>query len=337
MAPELPSLQDVEQYNELSTHHAWNPSCNLSEKVWQHGWGIDGYPYLSPQSHFLIESRTESSASKGKLRPPAWAPHYGYPEALVKPAERLAEPNAHADKDLKDEVNDSVERWVQDAAVKHLKLPEDVLEVLDEVVRSFKACDREGFMTALERLKQFEEKLCSKKDLQVRNSQLLEAYAGRVPLQPQATSRLQDVEKELVQRLARVVSQDPESAKRFVEDFPEPIRTIIEPYRMAREASEIAPPRRRGTSAATGTEQQHHFKWKKSPPLPGYPPYQLVEKEPAQRAVTTVNLTDKEPRLSQAVLQLPNTEEKWERRWEQDLVWHPGILYAAHQAPPHVR
>lgn len=43
-----------------------------SEKGWQHGWSYEGYPYLSPGSHFLRARRPSAGA-------PPWAPHYPYP------------------------------------------------------------------------------------------------------------------------------------------------------------------------------------------------------------------------------------------------------------------
>ena len=42
-----------------------------SDSEWQHGWSYEGYPYLSPSSHFLRARRSNAA--------PPWAPHYPYP------------------------------------------------------------------------------------------------------------------------------------------------------------------------------------------------------------------------------------------------------------------
>ncbi|CAE7616774.1 gatm [Symbiodinium sp. CCMP2456] len=297
-------------------------SLNCTGRRWSHGWGIDGHPYLDTSSQFLHLSKPQPVAA----RAPAWAPSYPYPRALRGPGSALQEPTVEGTK-REPGTGSLVEAMETAAAASSAPsaLPEDLLHSLDDLSAALGSLDQPGVLAALQRLKTFrfeEEGLMAS-----RAKDLLDAYTGRrSPPPPCQSWKLRAVEKEIYRRFREVCVKNPEGIQHFIESgLPAQLLSILEPYRLAKKAAEISAPLAKGpkptpvtTTTATGASK--------------------AAASATYRAVVPARIGASEATLSSAALQLPwSSEECWERRWEQDLVWHPGILYAAHQALPQQR
>ncbi|CAE7567466.1 gatm [Symbiodinium sp. CCMP2592] len=301
-------------------------SLSYTGRRWSHGWGVDGHPYLDSSSQFLHLSKPQPAAP---ARAPAWAPSYPYPRALRGPGSALQEPTLDARK--REPGTGSLLEAMETAAAAAAPsaLPEDLLHSLDDLSAALGSLDTPGVLDALQRLKTFlfeEERLMAS-----RAKDLLDAYAGRrSPPPPCKSWKVRAVEKEIYKRFREVCSKNPEGIQHFMENgLPSQLLSILEPYRLARQAADISAPL---------AKQSPKPKPQVTTPTTPTTGSRDAAVSASHRAFAPARIRASEAKLSSAALQLPwSSEECWERRWEQDLVWHPGILYAAHQALPQQR
>lgn len=332
------------QLREEAGRRWWDESALYTEKGWEKGWSLDGYPYLASTGHFLSVPPVSSGASVA----PAWAPRYAYPAAFSgRPATGSSSvgqvPRSPRSKISTDPAAEVYE-LIQDGEVKSdpldpAGLPDAALKALDSLEAAFQRSDPESLMTAVRELGEvFDQSL-----LASRAEELLGSTTGDTSLRKCRNSKIAALESEILKRFAKAFAQRPERTKEFVQrGLPEQLLAPLQRHRMRRVVREM-------TSASKGL-QDHRGSLGSSqrqpsaePPMPPMPPYQLPGAQPApaapQRAVTPCHLSNKdEAQLSQAVLKLPwSGNQQWERRWEQDVIWHPGILYGSHQALPQQR
>ena len=317
---------------------------NYTGRKWSHGWGIDGHPYLDTSSQFLLLPSKKPPAA---ARAPAWAPSYPYPKALGRrvedrPAPEECKPSARS-------LVDAVEASGSDAFVTLPcpSLPEDLLKSLDDLSAALGSLDAEGgvassqrahrgsslgvahfpdsmagLVTALGQLRGFtsgEDKL-----MKSRARDLLDAYAGRQgPPPPCRSWKVRTVERQIVRRFKEACAKNPEDLRQFIEtDLPDQLLTILQPYRLAREAAAVSAP-----TAEAG--------------FPTLPPKKNLASNAGVNhevhAVTARSIGAAQAKASAAALQLPwSSEECWERRWEQEplipLVTRHGHFQAIHDA-----
>eukprot|EP00930_Biecheleria_cincta_P001587 TRINITY_DN102723_c0_g1_i1.p2 TRINITY_DN102723_c0_g1~~TRINITY_DN102723_c0_g1_i1.p2 ORF type:complete len:352 (-),score=77.44 TRINITY_DN102723_c0_g1_i1:144-1199(-) len=289
----------------------------MTEKGWEHGWGIEGHPYIAHSNMFIMEEAgKEVGAAKrsGPAVAPPWAPRYAYPRAL--------DPDSEAPKD--EQKKNPLDILVQDALESpEAKLPHDAMAAIEDVALAFQRCDKHEFMMALDRLQACQERVCSRQ--------------GNGAGGPALDVRMQAFERELLKRFAKLSFSDPEAHAAFLESLPGPIRNVLEPIRLVEEAAKVLAPERKAAGASNAAAGAA-YNWDQRPAPASILPYQQdgERKRPAQIGKTELNC--EKPGMSQAVIKLPwSSEEKWERRIEQDLMWHPGCYFAAHQANPNQR
>lgn len=292
----------------------------MTEKGWEHGWGIEGHPYIAHSNMFIMEEagkEDEAERRSGPAVAPPWAPRYPYPRSL--------DPSAEAPEDQ--QRKNPLDILVQDTLESpEAKLPQEAMAAIEDVAMAFQRCDKQEFMMALDRLQACQERVCSRQ-----TSATMANGAGP----PALDVRMQAFERELLKRFSKLSFSDPQAHAAFLESLPGPIRSVLEPIRLVQEASKVvAPEQRAAGNAAAGAA----YNWEQRPAPSSILPYQqdAERKQPAQIAKTELNC--EKPGMSQAIIKLPwSSEEKWERRIEQDIMWHPGMYFAAHQANPNQR
>ena len=167
-------------------------------------------------------------------------------------------------------------------------------------------------MAALQQLRRLRFS-CEEEALMVsRAKDLLDAYVGRQhPPNPAKSWRVRLLEKELFRRFREACAKNPAGIQRFIgAGLPEELRSIVEPYRMAKQAAEMS-------NLGSSTTEKHT----KRPAAAAVPARHTCSPAPAevQRAVAPGGLGAAEAQLSSAALKLPwSSEECWERRWEQE-------------------
>lgn len=288
----------------------------MTEKGWEHGWSIEGHPYIAHSNMFIMEEagkEDDAAARSGPAVAPAWAPRYPYPRAL--------NPKSEAQKEQ--QRTNALDILLQDTLESpDAKLPLEALAAIEDVALAFQRCDNHEFMMALDRLQSCQERVCGAR----------EAMAANVA---QPGPAMAVFERELLKRFSKISFSDPEAHAAFLESLPGPIRSVLEPIRLVEEASKVAEREQKTSGSASAADAVYN--WDKRPTPSSILPFDQEErKRPAQIAKTELNC--EKPGMSQAVIKLPwSSEEKWERRFEQDLMWHPGCYYASHQANPNQR
>ena len=181
-----------------------------------------------------------------------------------------------------------------------------------------------GVLDALQRLKTFffeEERLMAS-----RAKDLLDAYAGRRnPPPPCQSWKVRAVEKEIYRRFREVCAKNPEGIQHFIENgLPAQLLSILEPYRLARQAADISAPlakqhpkpKPQVTATTTGSGD--------------------TTVSATHRAVVPAGIRASEAKLSSAALQLPwSSEDCWERRWEQESRLNYGRQLPSRASCPH--
>lgn len=218
-----------------------------SEKDWEHGWSLDGYPYLSSTSHFL---RVPSAPSGSGTRSPSWAPRYPYPAACggEKTSSSSKEPQRTSKERLAADVH-SLMHGVNDvigSIGSPNKLPDEALEALDALEVAFQSSDPEALMSAIQQLGQ----LYDSSQLSRRAEELL----GDAPLKKCRNLQIAALESEILKRFAKAFAQQPERTKEFVQSgLPEQLLAPLQRHRMVRTVREMtsgAP-----ASSATGSAE----------------------------------------------------------------------------------
>lgn len=287
----------------------------MTEKGWEHGWGIEGHPYICHSNLFIMEEagKDEAAVQSGPAVAPAWAPRYPYPRAL----------NPKSEPQEEQQKTNALDILLQDTLESpEAKLPLDAMAAIEDVALAFQRCDKHEFMMALDRFQSCQERVCGARAATSANA------AERGPV-------MAAFERELLKRFSKISFSDPEAHADFLESLPGPIRSVLEPIRLVEEASKVVGREHKATGYVSAADATYN--WEKRPAPSSILPYDQEErKRPAQIARTELNC--EKPGMSQAVIKLPwSSEEKWERRIEQDLMWHPGCYYASHQANPNQR
>lgn len=326
------------QLREEAGRRWWDESALYTEKGWENGWSLDGYPYLASSSHFLSVPAVSSGASVA----PAWAPRYAYPTALSGTGSSSGVPSKKRTDPLAAGVYDLMQGEVKSDPLDPAGLPDAALKALDSLEVAFQRSDSESLMIAVRELGEvFDQSV-----LASRAEELLGSTVGDTSLRKCRNSKIAALESEILKRFAKAFAQQPERTKEFVQrGLPEQLLAPLQRHRMLRVVREMTSASKglQDHRVSLGSSQRQPSAEPPMPPMPppAMPPYQLprAQPAPAARAVTPCHLSNKdEAQLSQAVLKLPwSGNQQWERRWEQDVIWHPGILYGSHQALPQQR
>ena len=146
-----------------------------------------------------------------------------------------------------------------------------------------------------------------------RAKDLLDSYVGRKSSPaPCKHWKVRALERAIFKCFQTACMKNPEGLQHFIEtSLPEQLLEVLQPYRLAKQASEISAP----------CAPEDAFS-----PLPSAVaaaetsrPRDNLPSPVAQCAVTAGNIGTEKATLSSAALQLPwASEECWERRWEQE-------------------
>eukprot|EP00434_Breviolum_minutum_P011860 symbB.v1.2.010462.t4/scaffold669.1/size295035/13 len=335
LSPDGTEIQDS-NHEDLKHQRWWEESVLYSEKSWKNGWSLDGYPYVASTSQFLKLPTGSDGSAGGKN--PSWAPRFPYPQALqrVKPETSSLGAGAQSGESV-----DMVMAQVQGG------LPEGVTLALDSLEAAFSNGDPGALLSALQELASTGTcQELKQDDFARRAGELLAASSGEKL--KRENGKMGVLEREIWKRFSRALAKQPERTKEFVQNgLPEPMLAMLQRHRMTRVVREMTSKSSSSTDSTSLDKGSHvkrgeeHRSLRPSPMRDttlSMPPYPMPSKVPT-KAVTPYQLSSKnEAELSQAVLELPwSGNEQWERRWEQEVIWHPGIMYAAHQALPQQR